>query len=209
MGRPRFENLETERQTRLFDSAAEEFAERGFEAASLNQILEKSGMSKSSLYYYFDDKADLFVSLAERSIAYLWREIGGFDTAVLTADNFWDELENQGQRALDVFTRNVWYVKLARMVLRLRGEPKGIEKTGRLFDAARLFVANVLERGQELGAVRTDLPQSLMIDCAMGLGEALDRWMIMHWDEMDDAAKLKMISVDFGLFRRLFAADSS
>ncbi|MGR3292352.1 MAG: TetR/AcrR family transcriptional regulator [Paracoccaceae bacterium] len=207
MGRQRFENLNAIRQNRLFDSAAAEFAERGYEAASLNQILEKSGMSKSSLYYYFDDKADLFVSLTERSVTYLMRDIGGLDQSKLTTENYWDELEGLVRRAMNVMTRNVWYVKLARMVFRLRGEPKGIEQTGRLFEAARKFLASVLIRGQELGVIRTDLPQSLMIDCAMGLGEATDRWMIMHWDEMNDAAKLKMVSVNFGLFRRLLGVD--
>jgi len=86
MSRARFDNLEPEKQNRLFDSAAEEFADHGYEGASLNRILERSGMSKSSLYYYFDDKADLFVSLTERSMAYLLKEIGGLDAAALTGD---------------------------------------------------------------------------------------------------------------------------
>lgn len=203
MGRQRFENLQEDRQNRLFDSAAEEFSERGYEAASLNQILERSGMSKSSLYYYFDDKADLFSSLVERSVAFLWKEIGGFDLADLTAETFWDDLEAHVLRAIGVMTRNVWYVKLARMFLRLRGQPKGIEKTGRLFETAIKFVGGVLERGQELGVVRTDLPQSLMIDYAMALGEAGDRWIIMHWDEMDDAAKVESARVNMRIFKRL------
>lgn len=207
MGRPRFENLEAERQTRLFDSAAEEFSARGYEAASLNQILEKSGMSKSSLYYYFEDKADLFTSLVERSVTYLWREIGGFDLGALTAENFWDELEAHVHRAVGIMSQNVWYVKLARMFFRLRGEAKGIEKTGRLFEAATRFVDNVLSRGQELGVVRTDLPQSLLVDYAMALGEAGDRWMIRHWDEMDEAARAETASVNLQIFKRLFAPE--
>lgn len=203
MGRQRFENLEQDRQFRLFDSAAEEFSERGYEAASLNQILENSGMSKSSLYYYFDDKADLFTSLVERSVGYLWKEIGGFDLDALNAENFWDELESHVLRAVGVMSQNVWYVKLARMFLRLRGQPKGIEKTGRMFDTATRFVGSVLERGQDLGVVRSDIPQSLMIDCAMALGEAGDRWMILHWDELDDDAKAKTASVNMNLVKRL------
>src|SRR5215469_14575411 len=50
VSRRRFENLDADRQQRLFDSAAEEFGARGYDAASLNRILERSGMSKSSLY---------------------------------------------------------------------------------------------------------------------------------------------------------------
>ena len=69
MSRSRFENLEPDKQQRLIDSAAEEFAAKGYDAASLNRILELAGMSKSSLYYYFDDKADLFTTLVDRSLA--------------------------------------------------------------------------------------------------------------------------------------------
>lgn len=96
----RLENLEPERQKRLFETAAEEFAAHGFDGASLNRILEKSGMSKSSLYYYFDDKADLFVTLIERSMAVLFREIGGFDPATLDAEGFWARFEDLYRRAI-------------------------------------------------------------------------------------------------------------
>ncbi len=203
MAKRRFENLEPDRQERLFDSAAQEFAERGYDAASLNKILERSGMSKSSLYYYFEDKADLFMSLTERSIAFLLREIGGLDLEAMTADNFWDVLEGRARLVLEVSNRNTWYVKLGRMVLRLRGGPKGMDKTTRLYAAARNFVGTVLDRGQELGVVRDDLPRSFMIECSMGLGEAVDGWMLLHWDEMDSQERLDMLKVEFDLFRRL------
>ncbi len=203
MAKRRFENLEQDRQERLFDSAAQEFAERGYDAASLNKILERSGMSKSSLYYYFEDKADLFMSLTERSIAFLLREIGGLDLEAMTADNFWDVLEGRARLVLEVSNRNTWYVKLGRMVLRMRGGPKGMDKTTRLYAAARNFVGTVLDRGQALGVVRDDLPRSFMIDSAMGLGEAVDGWMLEHWDDMDAQERLAMLKVEFDLFRRL------
>ena len=61
----------------------------------------------------------------------------------------------------------------------------------------------MLLRGQELGVVRHDLPQSLMIDCTMSLGEAIDSWMLSHWDEMTPDQRLDMVSTNLGLFRRL------
>ena len=204
MGKRRFENLEAERKARLLDSAAEEFAARGYEGASLNKILETSGMSKSSLYYYFEDKSDLFVSLTERSIAFLMREIGGLDVASLTADTYWDVLEARLRRVMKISNSNTWYVKLGRMVLKLRGEPKGIDKTSRLYAAAERFVADVINRGQEVGVVRDDLPQSLMIDCAMALGEAIDGWMLVHWDEMTPDERIERLRTNFSMFRSVF-----
>jgi len=203
MSKKRFDNLDPERQARLFESAADEFSEHGFEGASLNRILKRSGMSKSSLYYYFEDKSDLFVSMTERSVSYVLRQIGGFDVQQLTAENFWDEIERHVRRALTLLNSNAWYVKLGRMVLRLRGQPKGLERTSRLYEAAERFTGSILARGQELGVVRTDLPPSLLISATMGLGEAIDTWMLLHWEEMTAEERLEQVTINLNLVRRL------
>jgi len=203
MSRPRFDKLDRERQERLMESAAEEFGAHGYDAASLNRILEQSGMSKSSLYYYFEDKADLFATLIERSIGFLLKEIGGFDLERLTAETYWSELEAFYRRSVEVMNKNAWYVKLGRLFYRLRGDSKESAPTNRTFRAARHWMELIIARGQALGVVRTDLPNSLLVDSAMGLGEALDRWTVAHWDDLDENQRLQMANHQIDLFRRL------
>ena len=205
MSRKRFENLDPDKQQRLFDSAADEFGEKGYEAASLNRILERSGMSKSSLYYYFEDKADLFTTMMERAIALLFRDIGGFDLNKLTAETYWSGFEDLFRRVMVVMNKNAWWwVKLGRIFYRLRGDPKGSALTGRTFQMVRRWTGLSLARGQQLGVVRTDLPESLLIDSVMGLGEAMDRWMVEHWEEFGDAeGQGVMVTQSIDLFRRL------
>ncbi len=205
----RLEKLDAERQRRLFESAAAEFAAHGFDGASLNRILEKSGMSKSSLYYYFDDKADLFTTLIERSMAVLFREIGGFDPQALTAETFWDTFEELYRRAIVVVGKNAWLVQFGGMFYRLRGDPGKGSATGRIFQAARNWVTIIIERGQALGEVRTDLPQSLLIDSTMSLLESLDRWVVAHWSELAADAKESMPRTHIALFRRLLSAEAA
>lgn len=205
MSRRRFENLDSDRQQRLFDSAAAEFSAKGYDAASLNRIIERSGMSKSSLYYYFDDKADLFTTLLERSLAFLFKEIGGFDAEKLTAETYWTECEAFFRRSIMLMSGNAWYVKLGRMFYRLRGDPKNGVPTERVFKAMRRWVSVMLTRGQALGVVRTDLPESLLIDCTMAIGEALDHWVLAHWDELDETARSRMAADQIGLFRRILS----
>ncbi|MBS0248977.1 MAG: TetR/AcrR family transcriptional regulator [Proteobacteria bacterium] len=204
----RLEKLDAERQRRLFESAAAEFAAHGFDGASLNRILEKSGMSKSSLYYYFDDKADLFTTLIERSMAVLFKEIGGFDPDVLTTDTFWSTFEELYRRAIAVIDKNGWLVQFGGMFYRLRGDPKQGSATGRIFQAARNWVTLIVERGQALGVVRSDLPQSLLIDSTMSLLETLDRWVVAHWGELAAADKDAMPNKHIALFRNLLSADA-
>jgi AcrR family transcriptional regulator len=209
MSRRRLDNLDSERRQRLFDSAAEEFGAHGYDAASLNRILEKSGMSKSSLYYYFDDKADLFTTVVERSIAFLFKEIGGLDLEKLTAETYWSELEALYRRVIEVGNKNAWYVKLGRIFYRLRDDSKEGGPTGRTFQAASRWIGSIILRGQMLGVVRTDLPNSLLVSCTMGLGEALDRWILAQWDALDTGARIRMASEQVDLFRRLLSAQGA
>ena len=204
----RLDNLDPERQARLFENATEEFAAHGFDGASLNRILAKSGMGKSSLYYYFDDKADLFVTLIERSMAILFREIGGLEPERLTAEDYWSSFEELYGRALRFFNANAWLVRFGDMFYALRGRPAAGAATARVFQAARGWVTALLVRGQALGVVRADLPQSLLIDMTMALLESLDRWVVRHWGELDSAARAAMPSQHIALLRNLLAPPS-
>ncbi len=60
MARPRFGNLDAATRRKILETAAVEFAARGFDGTSLNHLIEDLGISKGSFYYYFDDKVDLF-----------------------------------------------------------------------------------------------------------------------------------------------------
>jgi len=59
-----WERLPESRRAAVTEAAEREFAERGFSQGSLNTIARTAGVSKGSLFQYFDDKADLFTYLA-------------------------------------------------------------------------------------------------------------------------------------------------
>jgi AcrR family transcriptional regulator len=65
MPKQTFFNLPEEKRQTIIDVAIEEFAENGFEAASINRIVANSGISKGSFYQYFADKLDLFMHLVD------------------------------------------------------------------------------------------------------------------------------------------------
>jgi TetR/AcrR family transcriptional regulator len=49
----------------ILEAALEVFAEKGFAAATLDEIAEKAEFSKAALYLYFKNKEDLFLSLID------------------------------------------------------------------------------------------------------------------------------------------------
>ena len=60
---------EKETRKRLQECAMEEFLEKGFMKASLRSICKKAGVTTGALYFFFEDKDDLFVSLVKEPLA--------------------------------------------------------------------------------------------------------------------------------------------
>jgi TetR/AcrR family transcriptional regulator len=54
-----------EAQQRLLASALSLFSEKGYEGASIREIIERAGVTRPVLYYYFENKEHLFINLVE------------------------------------------------------------------------------------------------------------------------------------------------
>ena len=59
----KFFNLEKEKQDRIINAAIKEFAEKGYDRASTNEIVKEAGISKGLLFHYFQNKKQLFLFL--------------------------------------------------------------------------------------------------------------------------------------------------
>jgi len=182
VARNRFDNLDPEKQEAILRAAGEEFAAKGFEAASINRIIHGSGMSKGSVYYYFEDKADLFATVVERGTLRIMAEIGWPALEVLGPDEFWDALLELTHRTVELTQRDDWWIKIGRAYHRIRREGGAKSALDRLTDLGREMWRSVVGRGQVLGLVRTDLPLDLLVEIAMGADEGGDRWMMEHWE---------------------------
>ena len=58
-----FKKISNEKKQRILDAAIMEFSERGFNSANINKIAQEAGISVGSLYKYFDNKEDLFLTI--------------------------------------------------------------------------------------------------------------------------------------------------
>ena len=181
MARNRFDNLAPEKQEAILQAAGEEFAEKGFEAASINRIIRRSGMSKGSVYYYFEDKSDLFATVLERGIERIMEETGWPALEVLGPDEFWDALLELTHRSVEFFQREDWWIKMARSFHRLRHQTGAGSAVDRIQDLGRGLWRAIISRGQTLGVIRTDLPFELLVEITMGADEGGDHWMMEHW----------------------------
>ncbi len=58
----------TDARAALLEAAAEVFARRGFQGASVDEIAKRAGYSKGALYWHFETKHELFFALMEQSV---------------------------------------------------------------------------------------------------------------------------------------------
>lgn len=61
----KFEALSSKKKKCIINAAMEEFIHGGYEKSSMNTIVERAGISKGSLFYYFDNKKKLYLYLFE------------------------------------------------------------------------------------------------------------------------------------------------
>ena len=184
MPRPRFERLDPETRNRLLEAAAREFAAHGFETASLNRLIEEAGISKGSFYYYFDDKADLFATVVKMA----WEVCvprQRLDFEVLEAGTFWPTLRAYLEEFSATAREKTWLAGIARLIYRPPREARVSELVAQEFERVHAFMGRLMHRGQELGVVRTDLPEPLLLQLLLAVGETADRWIVERWEELE------------------------
>ena len=153
MGRiTRQERLDDAKRARLIEAAMEEFAERGIDGASYNRIIERSGLSKGTVYYYFDNKESLLCTMM-RSVCETFQNAVGLIELPSAKEKYWDVLWDYNQRAIDFFVEN----PLEGWVLYMLSTGSLGEAMEAIYEEAMAPVDDLLRRGQELGAVRRDL----------------------------------------------------
>lgn len=59
-------DVSEERKDQILDAAAAVFAEKGVHESRMDDIVEKSGLSKGSLYWYFESKDEILLGIFER-----------------------------------------------------------------------------------------------------------------------------------------------
>ena len=165
--------LKAEKRRKLVEAAIDEFKEYGVDNASYNRIIERSGLSKGSVYYYLDNKGALLGIVME--------EIG---TRVLEAvperplpearEEYWEAVWDYRRREFDFFTENPSLGRI--MILSLGSREMATEDVERLYPPLGRLVQRqkaLIRRGQELGAVRDDLNADTIFELMRTLDKTL------------------------------------
>lgn len=73
-----FEKLPNEKKEKIIKACMEVFAEKGYEGASTNAIVQKAGISKGILFHYFGNKKDLYLYILDRTLGKAVDELNSY-----------------------------------------------------------------------------------------------------------------------------------
>lgn len=195
MPRPRFHTLASERQEAILRAALDEFSTHGFTEASLNRIITAASLSKGSMYYYFDSKEDLYVHLLRVQVEQMVARAGPFPVPTAAEPcAYWSAIEDYCLRLVKALDASPQLARLLRHWMSGTGVP-ALEQAQRDAEQTALpWLAQALAAGQEIGAMRTDIPDALLLAVITAIGRVIDSWVIAEApNPLDHAAAVHTI----------------
>ena len=151
---------------RLFDAAMDLIGERGFTDASVDEIVERAGVAKGTVYYHFAGKAELLEALIADRLRPL---INDFDEAAAAhADNPRAAIEALVRAELEFLSERSSFSKL--LLTEMWREDRLWRKTLVLLRQELLTVVRtVIAQGIESGDFRDDIDPDFGASALFGM----------------------------------------
>ncbi len=151
-----FFNLPAEKRQRIISIAVEEFAANGYQKASLNNVVKRSGIAKGSLYQYFENKEGLFLHIFE-SFTELVKGSANAALATLQAADFFAQLEAIIWAGISFIDTHPEYFQIYLRVLFEQDVPQREELVSRVRLFPLEYMGPLCEAGQVNGSIRGDV----------------------------------------------------
>jgi AcrR family transcriptional regulator len=202
--RERFLNLPQAERDALLAIALRQFAARGLDGASLNEILGEAGISKGAYYYYFDDKEDLFATVIEHELDTMLARAPMPSFGAVTRARFWPMVEHQ----VALWAKLLSTSRPALQVLlhvdeAMRRRPR----FARIMATGYALYRPVITAGQRVGCIRTDLPVDELLQLVEASDAVIDRIFVARSRKsVSPAAFARHVELAFDTFRRLLEA---
>lgn len=141
------EDLWDRRSDEILDVAATLFAERGFAGADTQELADRVGVGKGTLYRYFPSKRDLFLAAADRAMRRLREYLDG----VATRDDPLDQIAAAIEAFLGFFDEHPEFAELLiqeRALFRDRKQPTYIEHREKNLGRWQQLYQSLMEAGR-------------------------------------------------------------
>lgn len=180
----RLSNLKEEKRTRIMETALEAFLEQNFQTASINQISKKAGLSAGALYYYFEDKEDLFNTTLEYVTLSLMEQIGNIES-IFEERGYWEGIDFLVYQRLIYTNEHPKHMKLFHRVLNSNDPVEMHGKAALMRPFKKIF-----SYGYDNGYIRDDIPKELLFGIHFSMILSINKWSLEtqfenHYESID------------------------
>lgn len=141
-------DISSNARQRLLEAALELFARKGYAATSVRELVEHAGVTKPVLYYYFQNKAGLYLALIQGGLTEFYQ------TASQAKHNPGTTQERITAYCLGIFDVFVSHLAVARLIYSIYfGPPQGAPAIDfdTSFDRLLDDIGELLEQGMAAG----------------------------------------------------------
>jgi AcrR family transcriptional regulator len=162
---PRHAAKRQERREQILRCARDAFAEHGYQAVTVDDVVERAEIARGTFYLYFDDKRAVLDALVDDFLQRIGACIVGIDIAH-ASDSPREQLRQNVERITRMALSDPAMVKVA-----LRDatglDPAFDAKIRSFYDALRTLLGESLEEGQQNGIVRQG-DRAVMVSIGLG-----------------------------------------
>jgi len=137
-------------QAAIFAAAAEEFAERGFDAAGVDRIASRARVNKAMLYYHFGSKRGLYLEV----LRHMFRAVGARARAIADGPETAEQKTDAWVAAIiEEASARPWFPSIMLREL-ASGAPRFDPETFGMMNAVYAAVRDIILQGQREGRFR-------------------------------------------------------
>tara|TARA_B100000900_G_scaffold319541_1_gene278671 strand:- start:1192 stop:1815 length:624 start_codon:yes stop_codon:yes gene_type:complete len=199
----RFESLDESLRTRILDVSKDDFSKHGYENTSYNKIIQKIGISKGSMYYYFENKEDLFITCLIDELRstgmtiFEPREVSKLDDREI----YWNSIQELMSKRWKDSLQHPRLMALIHQVASLGSEHPIVSNLNSEVEGLTEYndLNAILDHGVRIGAIRSDVP----FDVLTRMSTEHKIWLLQ---EMNDRRldENQVITQFFEMFKLLF-----
>lgn len=177
------------RREAILAAALDEFAERGFAAARLDDVAARAGVAKGTIYLYFSDKENLFQELVRAMLAPLVGDLEAMGSRDMP-------LPALAEHMADLFVREIFETRRKDVIRLMISEGRRFPKLAEIYyrevlGRAIAAMRATLRRPADRGEVPKALVQFPQIIVAPGLVAIIWSGLFDRYEPLDVRAMMK------------------
>ena len=200
----RYESIDETLKARILDVSKQEFATHGYEGASYNKIIQKIGISKGSMYYYFENKEDLFITCFLDAFVHATERFGFDNTTFPLGDDvqtYWDSIKRISSKQWNDVLQHPLLMSLMRQLVSLGSDHPIFRKLNAECEGLSEYddIMAILEHGVKIGAIRDDVPLNVLVR----MNTEYEVWLMQETQE-GRMGEQQVVGKFFEMFKQLF-----